>query len=83
MCKEKNISTRDFFRNGDNKDERRVFMHCKGLVLSMALGVAVGAVAVMMMPSNNPARKLATKAADKVEDAACRITDKISQEFDM
>ena len=58
-------------------------MNIKGLALSMGLGVAVGAVAVMMMPNNNPARKLATKAADKVENTAWRITDKLSQEFDM
>lgn len=58
-------------------------MNMKGLALSMGLGVAVGAVAVMMMPSNNPARKLAAKAADKVEDTAWRITDKMAQEFDM
>lgn len=58
-------------------------MNIKGLAISMGLGVAVGAVAVMMMPSNNPARKLAAKAADKVEDTAWRITDKMAQEFDM
>ena len=58
-------------------------MNMNGLALSMGLGVAVGAVAVMMMPSNNPARKLAAKAADKVEDTAWRITDKMAQEFDM
>ena len=58
-------------------------MNIKGLAISMGLGVAVGAVAVMMMPSNNPARKLAAKAADKVEDTAWRITDKMVQEFDM
>ena len=58
-------------------------MNIKGLAISMGLGVAVGAVAVMMMPRNNPARKLAAKAADKVEDTAWRITDKMAQEFDM
>ena len=58
-------------------------MNIKGLAISMGLGEAVGAVAVMMMPSNNPARKLAAKAADKVEDTAWRITDKMAQEFDM
>lgn len=58
-------------------------MNVKGLALSMGLGVAVGAVAVMMMPGHNPARKLAAKAADKVEDTAWRITDKMTQEFGM
>ena len=35
-------------------------------------------IAVMMMPKNNPARKLASKAATKVEDAAMRVTDKMT-----
>lgn len=83
MCKQKNISIGDFFRNGNNKSERRDFMNFKGLALSMGLGVAVGAVAIMMMPSSNPARKLASKAANKVEDTAWRISDKMAQEFNM
>lgn len=58
-------------------------MHVKGLVVSMGIGAAVGAVAVMMMPKNNPTRKLAAKAAQKVEDAAWRITDKISDEWNL
>lgn len=51
-------------------------MNTKGIVLSMGLGAMVGAVAVMMMPQNNPTRKLAEKAACKVEDAASKVTDK-------
>ncbi len=58
-------------------------MHLKGLAISMGVGAAVGAVAIMMMPKNNPTRKLAAKAADKVEQAAWRVTDKLNQEFDM
>lgn len=58
-------------------------MHCKGLILGVGLGMVAGAVAVMMLPSNCTARKLATKAADKVEDVAWRVGDKMAQEFDM
>ncbi len=58
-------------------------MHLKGLAISMGVGAAVGAVAIMMMPKNNPTRKLAAKAADKVEQAAWRMSDKLNQEFDM
>ncbi len=58
-------------------------MSIKGFALSMGVGAAVGAVAIMMMPKNNPTRKLATKAAQKVEDAAWRISDKISDEWNL
>ncbi len=58
-------------------------MHLKGLAISMGVGAAVGAVAVMMMPRSNPARKLAAQAANKVEDAAWRVSDKLSEKFDM
>ena len=58
-------------------------MKLAGLAVAMGVGAAAGAVAIMMMPRSNPARKLATKAADKVEDAAWMISDKISKEMDM
>ena len=53
----------------------------KGWPIAMGLGAAVGAVAILMMPRNNPTRKLAKKAADKVEDAAMQVSDKISSEL--
>ena len=53
-------------------------MHLKGWAITMGVGAAAGAVAVMMMPKNNPARKLASKAAMKVEDAAMKVTDKLT-----
>ena len=56
-------------------------MHVKGLALTLGVGTAIGAVAVMMMPKSNPTRKLAVKAAQKVEDAAWRISDKLSDEW--
>lgn len=49
----------------------------------MGLGAAAGAVAILMMPKNNPTRKLADKAADKVEDAALKVGEKLSQKMDM
>ena len=56
-------------------------MQLRGLALTMGLGAAAGAVAILMMPKSNPTRKLAVKAAQKVEDAAWRISDKISDEW--
>ncbi len=50
-------------------------MKLAGLAVSMGLGAAVGAVAVMMLPRENPARKLASQAAGKVEDAATAVVD--------
>jgi len=58
-------------------------MHLKGWAVTLGIGAAAGAVAVLMMPRNNPARRLAAKAADKVEDTAWRISDRLSQEFDL
>ena len=51
--------------------------------VTMGIGAAVGAVAILMMPKTNPTRKLATKAACKVEDAAYRVGDAISQKLDL
>ena len=58
-------------------------MQMKGWAITMGLGAAVGAVAIMMMPKNNPTRRLAEKAADKVEETAWKVTDKLTREFDM
>ncbi len=57
-------------------------MHVKGWALTMGLGAAAGAVAILMMPRTNPTRKLAAKAADKVEDLAWKVSDKF-QDTDM
>lgn len=56
-------------------------MHMKGMLFTLGAGAVIGAVAVMMMPKSNPTRKLAVKAAQKVEDAAWRISDKLSDEW--
>jgi hypothetical protein len=57
-------------------------MGVKTLAITMGLGAAAGAVAIMMMPRNNPVRKIAAKTADKVEDVAWKVTDKINQSVD-
>jgi len=57
-------------------------MQLKGLAITMGLGAAAGAVAILMMPKSNPTRKLASKAALKVEDAAMHIGNKFSNEID-
>ena len=58
-------------------------MSVKGLALTLGIGAAAGAVGILMMSKNNPTRKLATQAADKVENVAWKVSDKISQKFDM
>lgn len=57
-------------------------MQLRGLAVTMGLGAAAGAVAILMMPKNNPTRKLASKAAMKVEDAAMQLSNKITGEID-
>ena len=57
-------------------------MQLRGLAVTMGLGAAAGAVAILMMPKNNPTRKLASKAALKVEDAAIKVGNKLSNEID-
>lgn len=58
-------------------------MSLKGIAFGMGLGATVGAVGILMMSKNNITRKLATQAADKVEDAAWKMTDKLSHKFDL
>lgn len=57
-------------------------MSMKMLAITMGLGAAAGAVAIMMAPRTSPVRKLASKAANKVEDVAWKVTDKFSQSMD-
>ena len=58
-------------------------MGVKALAITMGIGAAAGAVAIMMVPRSSPVRKIATKAANKVEDVAWKVTDKINQGMDM
>ena len=57
-------------------------MQMRSVIATMGLGAAAGAVAVLMMPRTNPTRRLAAKAANKVEDMAWKVSDKISQQID-
>ena len=54
-------------------------MGVKGWAITAGISAAAGAVAVMMIPRNNPARKLASKAANKMEDVAWKIEDRMNQ----
>lgn len=57
-------------------------MTIRSVAVTAGLGAAAGAVAVLMMPRNNPTRKLAAKAADKMEDAVWKMSDTISEKMD-
>jgi len=57
-------------------------MSFKGWAITAGVGAAAGAVAILMMPKNNPTRKLAAKAANKMEDVAWKVTDSISEKMD-
>lgn len=56
-------------------------MGWKAVALTMGVGAALGAVAITMMPRDNTTRKLASKAANKVENIANRVSEKINEEF--
>ena len=58
-------------------------MRLKGLAIAAGIGAAAGAVAILAMPRNNPTRRLAAKAANKMEDVAWRVSNKITDEFDL
>lgn len=57
-------------------------MEMKMLAVTAGLGAAAGMVAVLMMPKNNPTRKLASRAANKVEDIAWRVSDSLNDKLD-
>ena len=73
---------KNFYSQGILLSKGGLNMQLKGLALTMGLGAAAGAVAILMMPKNNPTRKLASKAALKVEDAAMHFGNKLSNEID-
>lgn len=58
-------------------------MSVKGLAVTMGLGAAAGAVGVLMMSRTNPTRRLAAQAASKVEDAAWKVSDRLTHKFDL
>lgn len=57
-------------------------MEMKGLAITLGIGAAAGAVAVMLLPRQSAARRMVDKAAEKVEDAAWKVSDKLSQKLD-
>ncbi len=57
-------------------------MEMKGLAMTLGIGAAAGAVAVMLLPRQSAARRMVDKAAEKVEDTAHNMTQKISQKLD-
>lgn len=58
-------------------------MKMRGWAITMGIGAAAGAVAILMMPRHNPARQLAAKAANKVENAAWKVSDKLTNTMEM
>ena len=58
-------------------------MGMKGWAITLGIGAAAGAVAILALPKSNTARQLAAKAADKVEDVAWRVSDRLTNEFDL
>jgi len=54
-------------------------MNTKGWAITAGLGAAAGAVAILMMPRQNPVRKLAARAANKAEDLAWKMEDRMNQ----
>ena len=57
-------------------------MDAKGWAITAGISAAAGAVAVLMMPRTNPTRRLAAKAANKMEDVAWKMGDTISNKID-
>jgi len=49
--------------------------------VAMGVGMAAGAVTAMMLPRQCKARQLVNKAACKVEDTVCQVTDKICHDM--
>lgn len=54
-------------------------MNVKGWAITAGLGAAAGAVAILMMPRTNPTRRLAAKAANKAQDLAWKVEDRMNQ----
>lgn len=80
MCNER---LRDFFsESGHPIKTGGEKMDFKAIALTAGLGAAAGMVAVLAMPRSNPTRKLAEKAADKVENIAWKVSDTITEKTD-
>ncbi len=53
----------------------------KAWPIAMGVGLAAGAMATMMLPEHCSAKKMVSKAADKVEDAATEVAEKVLDEI--
>ena len=53
-------------------------MKLSNVLLTAGISAAAGAVAVLAMPKSNPTRRLAAKAANKMEDLAWKMEDKMN-----
>ena len=49
-------------------------MQVKSFLWTAGLGLAAGAAAILMMPTQSPVRKAANKAAETIEDAVVKTT---------
>lgn len=58
-------------------------MSVKGIAFTVGLGAAAGAVGILMLSRTNPTRRLAAQAACKMEDVAWKMSDRLSQKFDL
>ena len=58
-------------------------MKLTGWAITAGLGAAAGAVAVLMMPRTNPTRRIAAKAANKAQDLAWKMEEKLTDSMDM
>ena len=54
-------------------------MKLTGLAITVGLSAAAGAVAILSMPRSNPTRRLAAKAANKMEDLTWKLEDRMNQ----
>ena len=57
-------------------------MTAKGWAMTMGIGAAAGAVGILMLSRTNPARKLAAQAANRVEDVAWKVSNKLTDSLD-
>ena len=54
-------------------------MKLTGIAITAGISAVAGAVAILTMPKSNPTRKLAAKAANKVEDLTWKLEDKMNK----
>lgn len=58
-------------------------MGVKGWAVTMGVGAVAGAVGILMLSRTNPARRLAAEAANRVENAAWKVSGKLTDTFDL